>query len=611
MSINKKRFACYSFCFVLIVSFLIAVPILAHAQLGGINGEEIAADPMKRLPATPGEAHQRLEEKNIAWPDTGDFTAAAAYDSVVPGVRVSIPFDTVSGFTTHIGGDVKVVLKSGATVKQTVTTVTGVDGWFKADLSAGDIVSGNSLVVTDLEDGATTTILCVLTAAVDFNTDLVTGKSVSTYDIEAYAVIPNTYYADVPPGAMRGNTRVPTGGNYTVPLDDFDLRLGDAVLVFATDPAGNQIMNIASGSGGALIVYPQYDDVMGYYIPDRTLTIDAGADSRDVDTLDDGFFEAWFADSGISDGQTVSTNMGGARNVIVRDVTAQCDPSTNKITGTVPASRNMRVVTDPYVDPTVYELKSDASGAFTVTLAADDPATGTDVYNVAWYNDEGDCVVYEFQTFSWYLAEGYTGGEFDTWVLVQNPGTEDAAVTLSFQLVGGTADDYTFVVPAGMRTSVQLDVLPGLADAQVSTMVTSVSGNWIVAERACLLRLQRQTRRPRLHRRAQPLQGLVPGRGLHRWRVRHLGPGTEPGLVDTTVTLEFQVLGGTAANYTFVVPAGKRESVPLDALPGLADAQVSTKVVSRPAGGGRAGRLLQLRRMVHRRARLHRGHRAG
>src|SRR4030042_2046663 len=30
----------------------------------------------------------------------------------------------------------------------------------------------------------------------------------------------------------------------------------------------------------------------------------------------------------------------------------------------------------------------------------------------------------------WYLAEGYTGGQFDTWVLVQNPWPQDAEVPL-------------------------------------------------------------------------------------------------------------------------------------------------------------------------------------
>ncbi|NPV60687.1 MAG: hypothetical protein HPY75_13650 [Actinobacteria bacterium] len=50
---------------------------------------------------------------------------------------------------------------------------------------------------------------------------------------------------------------------------------------------------------------------------------------------------------------------------------------------------------------------------------------------------------------TWYLAEGYTGGDFDTWVLVQNPGSEDARVTLSFQLPPGkSAPDKEIVLPA-------------------------------------------------------------------------------------------------------------------------------------------------------------------
>ena len=52
---------------------------------------------------------------------------------------------------------------------------------------------------------------------------------------------------------------------------------------------------------------------------------------------------------------------------------------------------------------------------------------------------------------NWYLAEGYTGGDFDTWVLVQNPGTNDARVTMKFQLQGGSAPDNVFDLPAGTR----------------------------------------------------------------------------------------------------------------------------------------------------------------
>jgi hypothetical protein len=83
----------------------------------------------------------------------------------------------------------------------------------------------------------------------------------------------------------------------------------------------------------------------------------------------------------------------------------------------------------------------------------------------------------------WYLAEGYTGGDFDTYVLVQNPGTEDASVTLEFQLPpGASADPFKFNLAAGTRQTIHLDELPGLASTDVSTKVTGTKP--VVVERA-------------------------------------------------------------------------------------------------------------------------------
>ncbi|MDY6794701.1 MAG: hypothetical protein SWK76_05405 [Actinomycetota bacterium] len=75
---------------------------------------------------------------------------------------------------------------------------------------------------------------------------------------------------------------------------------------------------------------------------------------------------------------------------------------------------------------------------------------------------------------TWYLTEGYTGGEFDTWVLIQNPGEEEAQVTLEFRLPqGSSANPYSFKLPAGTRKSINLTDIPGLSDTDVSTKVTS------------------------------------------------------------------------------------------------------------------------------------------
>ncbi len=87
------------------------------------------------------------------------------------------------------------------------------------------------------------------------------------------------------------------------------------------------------------------------------------------------------------------------------------------------------------------------------------------------------------EALTWYLAEGYTGGEFDTWLLAQNPGGANAHVTLDFQLPpGSSAPPFEFDLPGGTRRSIHLDGFPGLDATDVSTMVTSSLP--VVAERA-------------------------------------------------------------------------------------------------------------------------------
>ncbi len=577
----KRTFGVHVCCSVLVLAFLVAVPIVATSTAGEAEAtanvrSELQKDPLDRLPSSPEEAHQRLEEREIAWPDAGaegDFGAA----NVQPGVRVAIPYDTVEGFVSNPEADVEVELQG----KGTETVKAGADGWFKADMSAYDIVSGDIVKVTDKDGGPTVNVDCTLTANIDFGNDRVTGATVGSSSVMAAIIAPSTYYADIPPGADSGTTTAAGGGAYTVNFPGLNLRRGDAAFVYSTT-GGNTVMNAAAGSGAGLVVYPQYDDVMGFFVPGTALTVNAGAASRNVTTMGDGFFEAWFGNFDITDGTNVNCNMAGGRSIIVRDVTSACDPSTNMVEGTGPASRQMRITMDPYGDPVIYPITSDGSGAFTVNLGANYTATGTDVYNVTWYDDDGDAVVYEFQTYSWYLAEGYTGGEFDTWVLVQNPGPDDAEVVLTFQLPPGSeADPLTIPLPAGVRTSVHLDELPGLEDTDVSTKVTSTAGNWVIAERAVYFDYFGKQGG---HDSAGALtpsdtwylaEGYTGGE-FTTW-VLVQNPGTE----DAMVTFEFQLPPGTnAPDFSFDLPAGTRKSFQLNELPGLGDTDVSTKVTA-------------------------------
>jgi subtilisin-like proprotein convertase family protein len=83
----------------------------------------------------------------------------------------------------------------------------------------------------------------------------------------------------------------------------------------------------------------------------------------------------------------------------------------------------------------------------------------------------------------WFLAEGATGGFFETFVLIGNPNNTPANVTLTYLLpTGETVTQVVDVAANGRRTINVETVDPKLADTAVST--TLVSDRPIVVERA-------------------------------------------------------------------------------------------------------------------------------
>ena len=84
----------------------------------------------------------------------------------------------------------------------------------------------------------------------------------------------------------------------------------------------------------------------------------------------------------------------------------------------------------------------------------------------------------------WFLAEGATGSFFECFILMSNPSSSAANVTLTYLLPDGTTIPQNVVVPANSRKTINVenDVDPRLQAADVSTTVTSDIG--IVVERA-------------------------------------------------------------------------------------------------------------------------------
>jgi SpoIID/LytB domain protein len=97
--------------------------------------------------------------------------------------------------------------------------------------------------------------------------------------------------------------------------------------------------------------------------------------------------------------------------------------------------------------------------------------------------DDGSCALGVTQAGPrWYFAEGYTAEDFDTWILVGNPGGEEADVKVSLLTRGGLARELRYRIMPHSRFTLKVDdIIP--AD-EVSAVVEEVSGKPIVAERA-------------------------------------------------------------------------------------------------------------------------------
>ena len=82
----------------------------------------------------------------------------------------------------------------------------------------------------------------------------------------------------------------------------------------------------------------------------------------------------------------------------------------------------------------------------------------------------------------WYFAEGYTAQEFDTYLLLQNAGSDAIDATLTFMRGDGSSVVQDVSIQPHSRYTVHVDELPGMEETEFSTLVES--GAPIVAERA-------------------------------------------------------------------------------------------------------------------------------
>ncbi len=175
-------------------------------------------------------------------------------------------------------------------------------------------------------------------------------------------------------------------------------------------------------------------------------------------------------------------------------------------------------------------------------------------------------VVLEFTPGSrWCLAEGSTDGGMETWVLVQNPGTSPVTWSLILQTAEGPlapASLQNVTIPARLAQQLPLErLLPHLRRLHPGDRLGRGGGG------AGHLRPG-----PGLGHRfgggERDVDGLVPGRGVHRRGHGDLGAGAEPGdLTGDGVDLILETAEGPLAPASLqdvTIPGASRRSFRLN-----------------------------------------------
>ncbi len=562
---------------------------------GGIDAGSGVLDPLrserKWLPLRASEAAVRSAEveDGLRFPRQREGYRATSVVGGVRGVTVSIPFDTVNGWITHAGGQVRVELWRGPDLIASVNTQALGDGWFRVELkpSGGDVLNGDRVRVIDLADMAYADIEVNLTGVVLPNLNKVIGVTAAGNAVDVYINTPSFYYCDIPPGA--GHVRATlSGSDYQAVFEDFPLRVGDAAYIFSTYPSGHRVTETArEPSGYSLVVYPQLDEVSGYAEPSCDVTVNAGSATRTVCSAGDGYFLAWFTDHDIVPGEAVSSTISGVpKSVTVADISARADPGTNLVEGSAPPGQFIRLTLNPYTDPIIMEGTSDGTGSFRFDLAGRYVLQGNEVFNISWYDADWDCVVYNFNTYSWYLPEGYTGPGFDEWVLVMNPSGVPAQVRVIYQTSAGPVSGPLFTAPPDSRSTIHVNEYVPMT--MVSTLVTSVDGGEIIAERAMYM------------------YGTIDGKwGSHDsvgiltpssvWYLPegYTGPGFDqwvlvqnPNARQVTVGVSFLTPSGVGKQFDIAVPAQSRYTIHVNEH--LQNTDVSTRLESKTLEEGKA-----------------------
>ncbi|MBC7228900.1 MAG: L,D-transpeptidase family protein [Actinobacteria bacterium] len=178
----------------------------------------------------------------------------------------------------------------------------------------------------------------------------------------------------------------------------------------------------------------------------------------------------------------------------------------------------------------------------------------------------------------WFFAEGYTGGGFDEYILVLNPGDAATAFDVDMALPDGSSQTHTFNIGPHTRLTLRVDDFPGMSDTDVSVHVRARGP--VVVERA-------------MYFGYNGIDGGTVTSGTNEpatewfFAEGYTGGGFDeyilvfnPNREDATVTLDFMKPDGSVSSHGFLASARSRITIIVDAVPEMGDTDVSVRLDS-------------------------------
>ncbi|MBN1288562.1 MAG: N-acetylmuramoyl-L-alanine amidase [Actinobacteria bacterium] len=180
--------------------------------------------------------------------------------------------------------------------------------------------------------------------------------------------------------------------------------------------------------------------------------------------------------------------------------------------------------------------------------------------------------------YEWYLAEGYTGKGFDTYILIANPNDSAACITATYLLSDGETVEMSYELNPGSRRTVHLNEVPGLEERDVSTKLRSDKP--VIVERSMYFDYfgikegNNSVASKEISCEWYMAEGYTGG-GYDTYILL-----SNPGHEKNRVSLEFMIPDGTQRRVWIDVPPLSRKTVKVDDVEGMDSTEFSTYVSS-------------------------------